>query len=483
VLAAMRVHDTPDGASAYTIDWCPPLTGNLFGLRHSLYNNPAAVKKIITHILDVCATAGVENSILSDRPYTTKKSKLLPLTAATLFVATLYAAAVLVAYAPTGAVGARCALGYYLEPAASKGRFSILVARFAADNDAVAEKTIETIRQTYGLPVIQTCLYVTENKEDKSFAQKLLTSYGASLAISGRSTKKGSELQFDTPTHLRETIALPAGADEETIAKRLDIVLARSISEWSQEVTLALPADNLADSAARIETFSSRIDWSKSTPNDEADVYLRLNAHIDFEAGVGRLLTVAALATQNGEWAKKAIEHFKRATALFNASANFKNRLREFWKNNYHEALLADARFSKSPESAQLAAAIYAEEYDIAFASRVTSALDVHDAADMAASAAWALYEINHNDDRVKTTSRFACLSLYWLKRYAADFEERMRPGDPLAKQGLQNGILRKPPEPERSQGYAALKAIKKDPDVIMALHSTIRRPDDCNNF
>lgn len=329
----------------------------------------------------------------------------------------------------------------------------------------------------------QTCAYMTDNREDKSFAQKLLTSYGASLAVSGRSTKEGSEIQFDTPTHPKEIIALPAEADKEAIAKRLDIVFARSISEWSQEVTPALPADNLADSAVRIEAFSYRIDWSKLTPNDETDAYLRLKAHIDFEAGVGRLLTVTALATQNGEWAKKAIEHFNHATALFNASANFKGILREYWKNNYHEALLADARFSKSPESAQLAAAIYAKEYDISFASHVATALDVHDAADMAASAAWALYEINHNDDGVKTTSRFACLSLYWLKRYAADVEERMRPGDPLAKKGLQHGILAKPPEPEKSRGYAALKAIKKDPDVIMALHSRIRRPEDCDSF
>jgi hypothetical protein len=44
--ATVDVHDCPDDSRTYQIDWCQPVKGNFFGLRHSLYSNPRAIEKI-----------------------------------------------------------------------------------------------------------------------------------------------------------------------------------------------------------------------------------------------------------------------------------------------------------------------------------------------------------------------------------------------------------------------------------------------------
>jgi hypothetical protein len=48
------VYETPEGAKSYRVDWCARPEGGLFNLRHSLYNNPDAVKKIVAYINGVC---------------------------------------------------------------------------------------------------------------------------------------------------------------------------------------------------------------------------------------------------------------------------------------------------------------------------------------------------------------------------------------------------------------------------------------------
>lgn len=53
--ARVDVFDTPGGSKRYSIDWCARVNESVFGLHHSLYNNPDAVRKIIAHIARVCA--------------------------------------------------------------------------------------------------------------------------------------------------------------------------------------------------------------------------------------------------------------------------------------------------------------------------------------------------------------------------------------------------------------------------------------------
>lgn len=52
------VYDTPEGDNTYKIEWCERPEAGAFGLRHSLYSNPEAVKKIAAYINRVCAPAG-----------------------------------------------------------------------------------------------------------------------------------------------------------------------------------------------------------------------------------------------------------------------------------------------------------------------------------------------------------------------------------------------------------------------------------------
>jgi len=43
--AVVDVSDTPGGSNAFKIDWCVPSEGGLLNLRHSLYNNPDALRR------------------------------------------------------------------------------------------------------------------------------------------------------------------------------------------------------------------------------------------------------------------------------------------------------------------------------------------------------------------------------------------------------------------------------------------------------
>jgi hypothetical protein len=135
------VYDTPDGSNVYRIDWCAPLKESAFGLRHSLYNNPDAVKKIIAHIQHVC-TAGVSQDVpsASAQLYEPPRNKIWRGAAAFAVAAGIYAIAVLVAYAPPGATSSWCAVNAYFEPSGLKGGFTILVARFENDVEGVADR-------------------------------------------------------------------------------------------------------------------------------------------------------------------------------------------------------------------------------------------------------------------------------------------------------------------------------------------------------
>ncbi len=104
----------------------------------------------------------------------------------------------------------------------------------------------------------------------------------------------------------------------------------------------------------------------------------------------------------------------------------------------------------------------------------------LHQRADQAASAAWALYLITNSRDFAKSAGRLACESLLQLRPWKEYVEEREKRFDALAPQ---QGILRKGPQPEESEAYKILIGLREDPSTILAKGSKITEMIDCEIF
>ena len=141
-----------------------PPKGGVFSLRHSLYNNPDTLKKIIAHITRICTTEATHDGADAvARPPAPRKTKHGKKAAAFVAVGCIYTITASVAYAPSGALSIRCALNSYFEPSAAAGGFTILVAGFDGDHHGRRRPFRQEIAQRYGFPVIQTCLRVTKS--------------------------------------------------------------------------------------------------------------------------------------------------------------------------------------------------------------------------------------------------------------------------------------------------------------------------------
>jgi hypothetical protein len=193
--AVVDVADTPDGSKSYNVDWCAPFEESVFSLRHSLYNNPDTLKKIVAHITRACATEAARDvagavALPSSAPRNTVPRKA----AAFVAVGCIYALTASVFYAPSGALSIRCRLNSYFESSAAPGGFTVLVAGFDGDHEGVGDRFAKEIAQRYGFPVIQTCLHVATSvptaRQDSSFeegsAAWLLARYKSDLILWGK---------------------------------------------------------------------------------------------------------------------------------------------------------------------------------------------------------------------------------------------------------------------------------------------------------
>jgi hypothetical protein len=485
--AIVDVHDTPDGSNSHRIDWCAQFKESWFGLSHSLYNNPDAVKKIIAHISDVSSTgADRPASVAGTHKQPWKRNRLWQGAAALAVAAGSYTIAAMLVYAPPGATSSWCALRTYFEAAGPAGGFTVLVARFENDVDDVGERLAEEIRQRYGFHVIRTCSQVTTSADDSSSAKNLLFGYHSNLILWGNAAKEGRvELQIAQRGYKLEEkmpIILTSVSISDFVAKQMQKYLIKAIVDSPYGISSEPPA-NIAAYADQVEAFTQSVDWSVD-PSEDALAIDRVWDQMEMNATVGRLMLAAARGSGDGSRAKKAVAYFQYASSLLDKAdkeVEFKGVLKNNWSSDYRVALLSDGQLNKNEESGKLAASMYLKEYEddrkIGLSSR-----QLYQDAGLAAFAVSELYSITKDQDTANSTLRLACESLVWLRHWQKDNIESEKWLADLAQKGKYPGTLGESPNPEKGEPYKILVRFGKDPSAIFAPGRKMN-VEDCNTF
>jgi hypothetical protein len=357
--------DTQDGSKSYNVDWCAPFEESVFSLRHSLYNNPDTLKKIVAHIRRVCATEAARDVADAVALSSAPRNPVWRKVAAFVAVGCIYAFTSSVFYAPSGALSIRCKLNSYFESSAAAGGFTVLVAGFDGDHERVGDRFAKEIAQRYGFPVIQTCLHVATTvptaRQDRSFekgsAAWLLARYKSDLILWGKVVEgRQVELHVWQQGPIRDAnirIGLRPGDISEFVAKQLQSHLVHAI--WYSAGRMSSSNPPARDYVDRVEAFVQSIDWNTGGFGRPAD---ELRDKIDIHVAAGQVMNAAASASKHGQRASRAIAHFERASSIWDGaekSERFKNIIQNYWRRDYRSALRLDAQLNKVKRSAELA--------------------------------------------------------------------------------------------------------------------------------
>lgn len=480
--AVVDAADTPGGSKSYNVDWCAPFEESVFSLRHSLYNNPDTLKKIVAHITRVCAAEAArdvagEVALPSRAPRTPVWRKA----AAFVAVGCIYAFTASVFYAPSGALSIRCKLNSYLESSAAAGGFTVLVAGFDGDHEGVDERFAKEIVQRYGFPVIQTCLHVATNvltaRQDSSIeegsAAWLLARYKSDLILWGKVMAGPQvEVQVWQRGPFREPIIqtkLKPVDIPDFVARQLQSDLIHAIEYSAMETSSSNPPANLASYADQVDAFVQSFNRNLDGLGGPLDDFLRVRDSIEIHVAAGRVMSLAAVAAKDGLRTKKAVAYFDLASTLWEAAGNQKDMVPNNWRRDANIALLQDARLNKDEGSAKLAASRYLADYQDARKNRYAAAHLLAAYARKAASAAFEVYTITHDQDPASSAIRLSCESLLLLRYWQADEVEIRKRNRELAQQSRLGAVLPNLPPLEQSEAYKILVSFGKDPSSIFA--------------
>jgi hypothetical protein len=346
------------------------------------------------------------------------------------------------------------------------------VARFDNDAAGAGDRLAAEVSRQYGLPVMRTCVHATTNDDDSSSPGTLLTRYNADLLLSGTVVKGGQiASQMSSGGGLATTstpITLTQDTIPQVVAKQLQSSVIAVIEDSALKVSSSEPAANLADFADRVDAFVKRIDWTDDPSASDEDKTARLAKRIGMNAAAGRLMLEADLAAKGGARVKKAVAYFTAASSAYDGLPDPKPFVRYDWDGDYSFALLTDARLNKAQDSAQLAASRYSKAYQDSVNNLTGEGNDrLYRRADLAASADAELYSITQSQDAKQSAIRLACESMLRLRFYNEDMQARESHPNPLAQQGLSQGILPTLPPPKQTDAYKLLVSFGKDPSVI----------------
>ncbi|WP_271609901.1 MULTISPECIES: esterase/lipase family protein [unclassified Bradyrhizobium] len=486
--AAVDVSDTPGGSSSYKVHWCAPSEGGLLSLRHSLYNNPDALKAIVAYIEQACTTKEpLDDVTAGELPSVARKNEIWRNAVAFAAVGCIYAVTTSIAYAPSGARSIRCSLVSYFEPSAAAGGFTVLVAGFEGDFEGVGDRFAKTMAQQYGFPVIQTCLQVSTSaatgKRGSSFGEGsaawLLRRHNSDLILWGKVTdEKRVELHvwhrgpFRDPSIQTEL----KPADVATfVATKLQSDLVHAIEYSARETSSSNPPPILAKYADQVDALAQSIDRNANELGASARLegplrdFLRLRDTIGIHVASGRLMKTAATASNDGQRAKKAVAHFERASAMWDGAGKNKSSLSNDWKRDESAALLLDAQLNKNKVSAKLVASRYLADYEEARKNLNYLNYQLAEYAQRAASAASEASAITGDRDSTSASIRLACESLLLLRYWQDDKKEIQKHNLELARQSRMGAVLPDTPPPEQSEAYQSLDRLKKNPSSIVA--------------
>jgi hypothetical protein len=473
--AIVSAYHTPDGSESYTVHWCAHKKYNALGLRHSLYNNPDALKKIVAHIKGICSSCAKEEHLPALVPHRepSRSGIWLAVTAFT-GVAVAYAIIVAIVYAPAGATSMSCKLSSLFEPSGPKGGFTILVAHLENDVGGVGDRLSEEIRRRYDFNIIKTCLQVTPDAEGRSSTERLSTDYNSDLILWGKVTGSEQIELHVTPRNgepeMDEPFVLAPVGISNFVNKQLQRYLIYALIDSARAFSSSEQASNLSEYANHADAFVQKVDWNTESSGHMADGAAILWEKMEANAAVGKLMLAAALASREGARIEKAISYFRNASAIFDGSGKDKGGvLRDDREDTYKLALLSDARLNRAENSARLAASLYLKDYEEASENIGVSNYQLQRYAEVAASAFFELSLITHSHEAASSAIRLGCESLLRLRYYQMDREEEEKRDAGLLKKGITPGILPEAPIPQNTDAFKILARLGKDATVIFA--------------
>jgi hypothetical protein len=121
-------------------------------------------------------------------------------------------------------------------------------------------------------------------------------------------------------------------------------------------------------------------------------------------------------------------------------------------------------------------------DYEEASKNRYAEADNLADYARKAASAAFEVYTITHDQDAASSTIRLSCVSLLQLRYWQAEEEAIRKRNLELAQQGRLGAVLPNISPPEQSEAYKILVRFGKDPSSIFAPGPEMKLKD-CEAF
>jgi hypothetical protein len=380
--------------------------------------------------------------------------------------AVVYVLAVLVAEAPPGATSNWCAMKAYFEPSGPEGEFTMLVASFENDSVGVADSLAKEITRQYGLHVIQTCLQVTDvdaNGGGDTSSGNLPSLYNADLMLWGK-VVQGGQVEIHLSSDSGTPITLTPAGIPDFVAKQLRPGLFVAIENSARNISSKEPPANLAAYADQIEAVVQNADWSDVSAQGQTE-------RAWMYAAAARLMEAAAVASNDGPRAKKAVTYFAQASSIIEGS-EYKDILINDWTINYRSALQLDARLNNAADSAQLAASMFLDDYDNDVKNLNVLNYILNVKAELAASAFFELYSITHSQDAANSAVRLACESLVWLRSYQSDSKSVEAK---LQEEG-------QPSPPVTSQGSDILTSFGKNPSAILTATPEMK-PEACQTF
>jgi hypothetical protein len=358
------VHDAPDGTSAVPVQWCEPARDQMFGLRHSLYESPDAVAKIIEAVRMVRRRS-------VDVPLVDLKSGLsAPIAKARKRIAIglismlLYACSIAYAYAPAGAPSLACRVRSVREPRNPDNKLTALIAGIDGDDGSGTRWLARELKDRAGLNVVETCWTVLPDGENKA---ALMASRNADFLIWGQRTGSKLVLALDArrkPLDDNSPPVAPVAAFEEPFWRELRSALVKEIEDTGfSSRTFSHPA-LVSQYADQISAIVSKIKPGEGSVSDPIHDHERITHWIELEGVAGMWANAAAGDTKDAGQARRSVEHFTKAIAMRDAHNRNGILSTPFWLPAYYNALVLDAEMNKNTKSAEIASQYYIQQYD-----------------------------------------------------------------------------------------------------------------------
>lgn len=462
------VHDAPDGTAAVPVQWCEPARHQMFGLRHSLYESPDAVAKIIEAVRMV-RRQSVDVPLVDQKSGPTEPTaKARTPIVIGLVSILLYVSVIAYAYAPAGAPSLACRVRSLSEARNPDNKLTALIAGIDGDDGRGTQWLARELKDRAGLNVVETCWTVLPDGENKA---ALMASRNADFLIWGRRTGSKLTLALDArrePSDNHSPPVAPVAGFEEPFWRELRSALIKEIEDTGfSSRTFSHPA-LVSQYADQISAIVSKIKPDESSFSDPISDLHRITHWIELEGAAGMLAYAAAVNNKNAEQAKRSVEHFTKAIAMRNAHNQYGILSEPLWLPAYYDALVLDAEMSRNRRSAEIASQYYIQQYGH-WRHEAVPLSTLYKASDQAAHAAATEFLITNDRKTAQLRDHLACETLIWLRQARATVP-LMR--ERFLRERAHDKWLGEVEEPPAAATFFAYRILKDRPGLIDRISS-----------